>query len=145
MERVASVRGAEIFVDFAHTPDGLEKSLCALREHCKGRLIVLFGCGGNRDRGKRPKMGEIAARHAEFSILTVAIIAEIEAGFRPVSENYLAMEDREAAIGFAISRLKADDVLLIAGKGGEREQEIMGIKYSYNDKDVIESILGKQS
>ncbi len=154
LERVASVRGAEIFVDFAHTPDGLEKSLCALREHCKGRLIVLFGCGGNRDRGKRPKMGEIAARHADFSILTsdnpryedpVAIIAEIEAGFRPVSENYLAMEDREAAIGFAISRLKADDVLLIAGKGGEREQEIMGIKYSYNDKDVIESILGKQS
>ena len=152
LERVGSFRGADIFVDFAHTPDGLEKSLAALREHCRGKLVLLFGCGGNRDRSKRARMGEIAARGCDFAVITsdnpryedpCEIIAEIERGFRPVSESYIAVEERERATEYAIKLLSKGDVLLVAGKGGETYQEIMGIKYSYNDKAVIKSILGK--
>ncbi len=152
LERVGSFRGAEIFVDFAHTPDGLEKSLDALRTHCKGRLVVLFGCGGNRDKSKRPRMGEVAAKHADFAVITsdnpryedpVAIISEIEAGFSKFSDRYIAVEERERATEFAVTHLDKGDILLIAGKGGEHTQEIMGIKYSYNDKDVVRTVLEK--
>ena len=152
LEWVARFRGADIFVDFAHTPDGLEKSLLALREYCTGRLVVLFGCGGNRDTGKRPRMGEIAARCADFTVLTsdnpryedpVSIIAEIAAGLRPVSDRYVVVEEREKAIGYALEHLGKGDILLVAGKGAEKYQEIMGIKYDYDDKAVIESLIGK--
>ena len=153
LEWVASINGADVFVDFAHTPDGLQKSLSALRAHCRGRLSVLFGCGGNRDSGKRAKMGETAAKFADFSVITsdnpryedpCAIMSEIEAGFAPVSKSYVAIEDREKATGYALNRLRGGDVLLIAGKGGETYQEIMGIKYGYDDKDVITSYLRKR-
>ena len=152
LEWVAKYRGGDIFVDFAHTPDGLEKSLGALREYCGGRLIALFGCGGNRDAGKRPKMGEVAARCADFCVLTsdnpryedpVAIISEIEAGFRPVSKRYVVVEEREKAIRYALEHLAEGDILLVAGKGAEKYQEIMGIKYDYDDKAVIKSLIGK--
>ena len=152
LEWVSDFRGADIFVDFAHTPDGLEKSLGALKAHCKGKLVVLFGCGGNRDRGKRAKMGETAARLADFCVLTsdnpryedpCSILAEIEEGLRPHSKKYAKIEDREKATEYALRQLEKGDVLLVAGKGGESYQEIMGIKYSYDDKDVIKSILGK--
>ncbi|MBR7186619.1 MAG: UDP-N-acetylmuramoyl-L-alanyl-D-glutamate--2,6-diaminopimelate ligase [Clostridia bacterium] len=152
LERVGSFHGADIFIDFAHTPDGIEKSLLSLRPHCKRRLIILFGCGGNRDRKKRSLMGERAARFADFAVLTsdnpryedpVSIISEIEAGFRKYSEQYVAVEEREQATKYAISLLQKGDILLIAGKGGETDQEIMGIKYSYNDKAIVKSILEK--
>lgn len=153
LERVARVRGAEIFVDFAHTPDGLEKSLTALRAFTKRKLYVLFGCGGNRDREKRPIMGATASRLADFSYLTsdnpryedpLQIISEIEKGYQD-STSYVVIEERERAIAYAISRLEEGDVLLIAGKGGETYREIMGIKYDYNDKAVIKSYLGNLS
>ena len=152
LEWVAKYRGGDIFVDFAHTPDGLEKSLGALREYCGGRLIALFGCGGNRDAGKRPKMGEVAALCADFCVLTsdnpryedpVAIISEIEAGFRLVSKRYVVVEEREKAIRYALEHLAEGDILLVAGKGAEKYQEIMGIKYDYDDKAVIKSLIGK--
>ena len=123
-----------------------------MKNHCKGRLVVLFGCGGNRDRGKRAKMGTTAAGAADFAVLTsdnpryedpCAILAEIEEGFRAVSKKYVVIEDREKATEYALKQLSAGDVLLVAGKGGEDYQEIMGIKYSYDDKDVIKSVLGK--
>ncbi len=152
LERVASYRGAEIFVDFAHTPDGLEKSLSALKCFCEGRLFVLFGCGGNRDAGKRPIMGETAAKHCDYAVLTsdnpryedpCEIIAQIERGFAGISKDYAVVEDREKATEYALGLLKKGDVLLVAGKGGETSQEIMGIKYNYNDKAVIRSLIGK--
>ena len=154
LERAASFRGAEIFVDFAHTPDGLEKSLSALREHCEGRLMLLFGCGGNRDGGKRRQMGETAARHADFCVITsdnprfedpCSIISEIEEGFREISSSYVAVEEREKATEYAVNKLQKGDILLVAGKGGETTQEIMGIKYDYDDKAVIRSIVEKLS
>ncbi len=153
LEWVGKVRGADIVVDFAHTPDGLEKSITALRPFCDGKLVVLFGCGGNRDKSKRPQMGIAAARFADYTVLTsdnpryeepLSIIKEIEEGFRTVSEEYTVVEERERATEYAIDLLREGDILLVAGKGGECEQEIMGIKYSYSDKTVIGNILGKQ-
>ncbi|MDD6995983.1 MAG: UDP-N-acetylmuramoyl-L-alanyl-D-glutamate--2,6-diaminopimelate ligase [Candidatus Borkfalkiaceae bacterium] len=153
LQRVRGVSGAEIFIDYAHTPDGLEKSLSALRPFCKGKLYCLFGCGGNRDRGKRAQMGAIAAKMADFSYLTsdnpryedpADILREIESGHRRFSENYVAMSDRKKAIFYAVNFLKKGDILLIAGKGGEETQEIMGIKYEYDDETAVrEAIAAK--
>ncbi len=146
LERVSEYQGGEIFVDFAHTPDGLAKSLEALREYCTGRLICLFGCGGNRDRTKRPVMGETAATRSDFAVLTsdnpryedpLDILSEVERGYRRYSSRYVIVPDRERAIEYALSTLGRGDILLIAGKGGEEYQEIMGIKYPFNDKDIV--------
>ena len=152
LESLGSVNGGEVFVDFAHTPDGLQNVLSALKERCRGRLLCVFGCGGNRDAGKRPIMGEIAARFADFSVLTsdnpryeepYAIISAIEKGYRTRSKNYVVVQDRRKAIEYAMRLLRENDVLLVAGKGGENYQEIMGIKYDYNDNAVIEEIMRK--
>lgn len=150
LEHLARFRGADIFVDFAHTPDGLEKSLSALRRHCAGRLLCVFGCGGNRDTRKRPLMGAIAARLADFTVLTsdnpryedpFDIILQIEAGFRPVSREYVVVVDRESAIEYAVHMLSQGDVLLVAGKGGETYQEIMGVRHIYNDAAAVRAAL----
>ena len=151
LELVAKFNGADIFVDFAHTPDGLEKSLKALKKLCKGKLYCLFGCGGNRDKTKRPIMGAIAAENSDFCIVTsdnpryedpYEIISEIEAGIKPLKKNYVTVTERETATEYAINLLEQGDVLLVAGKGGEYYQEIMGIKHSYNDTSVIRQIIG---
>lgn len=153
LERVCAYNGGEIFVDFAHTPDGLGKSLDALRPHCKGRLICLFGCGGNRDKTKRPIMGESVAKKSDFAILTsdnpryedpLDIISEIEKGYRRFSVCYVVVPDRKRAIDYALDFLKEGDLLLVAGKGGEHYQEIMGIKYPFNDHDIIKKLLEKK-
>ena len=147
LERLTPFRGAEIFLDFAHTPDGLEKSLSSLKAHCKGKLYCLFGCGGNRDRKKRPLMGEMAAKLADFCILTsdnpryeepTDILAEIEKGVRRFTTSYVVIAERKDAVFYALTLLKKGDVLLLAGKGGEDTQEVMGIKYDYNDKTTVE-------
>lgn len=151
LERVAKYNGGQVFVDFAHTPDGLEKSLSSLRNLCGGNLYCLFGCGGNRDRGKRPVMGEIASKIADFVIITsdnpryedpYSIISQIEAGVRKNGGKYVAVTDREIAIEYALNLLEDGDILLVAGKGGENYQEIMGIKHSYNDNAVIKKLIG---
>ena len=144
------MNGADIFVDFAHTPDGLEQSLLALKPHCKGRLVCLFGCGGNRDKSKRAPMGEAAAKHCDFGVLTsdnpryedpLDILAETEKGFRRFSLKYVIVPERESAIRYALDFLASGDILLVAGKGGESYQEIMGIKYPFDDNDIIGKIL----
>ncbi len=153
LQRVAEFHGAEIFVDYAHTPDGLEKSLSALKKHCKNRLVCLFGCGGNRDKEKRPLMGERAAKLAHFSLLTsdnpryedpLDIIADIEKGYRRFSTDYVVVPDRKKAIDYALDFIKKGDVLLVAGKGGEEYQEIMGIKYAFKDDDIIKKCMEKK-
>jgi len=150
LEKIASYKGAEIFVDFAHTPDGLKKSLEALKKLCKGKLYCMFGCGGNRDTGKRSIMGEIAAEIADFVVITsdnprfedpYEIISEIEKGVRKTGKSYVSVTDRESATAYAVSLLDKDDILLVAGKGGENYQEIMGIKHSYNDNTVIKKLI----
>lgn len=150
-ERVARYNGADIFVDFAHTPDGLEKSLQSLKKLCKGKLYCLFGCGGNRDKSKRPIMGKVVASYADFCIITsdnpryedpYDIISEIEEGVKTTGKKYVTVSEREIATEYAIRLLEKGDILLVAGKGGEQYQEIMGIKHSYDDNTVIKNIIG---
>ena len=140
MERVAfTANGASVYVDYAHTPDSLEKVLEALRAHTPGRLHVVFGCGGDRDKGKRPLMGAIAARLADDVIVTddnprtedaAAIRAEILAA-APGAHEYA---DRRVAIQTAVSSLEAGDVLVIAGKGHETGQYVQGQVFAFSDK-----------
>lgn len=154
LEWVGSLRGGEVYVDFAHTPDGIAKSLETLKKHCKGRLICVFGCGGNRDKTKRAIMGEYVAKKADFSIITsdnpryedpLDIIAEIEKGYRRFSVRYVVIPDRAVALDYALDFLKRNDVLLVAGKGGEEYQEIMGIKHAFNDHTVLTKLIGQKS
>lgn len=152
MEFIENFNGAKIYVDYAHTPDGLEKTLKEIKKITDKRLIVLFGCGGNREKEKRSKMGIIAGKYADFSILTsdnpryeepYSIISEIESGLRTVSLSYITIQNRYIATGYAIESLKSGDVLLIAGKGAENYQEIMGVKTKYSDKETVKDIIAK--
>ena len=140
-----------VAIDYAHTPDALEKVLATLRPVVapRGRLICVFGCGGDRDRGKRPLMGNIAARLADLAIVTSdnprserpgAIIDEIVAGMG----NYLfeVEEVREQAIFRAVGEARSGDVVLIAGKGHEPYQEIQGVRYPFSDAEVAGRALG---
>lgn len=146
LQRVEGANGGNVFLDFAHTPDALYKALFALKKLTPGKLLCVFGCGGNRDEGKRPLMGEAAGKLADFCVLTsdnpryeepYAIISAIESGYRKVSGSYVVVQDRRKAIEYAVRRLGEEDTLLIAGKGGENYQEIMGIRYDYSDEEAV--------
>ena len=155
LERVenASV-AADVYVDFAHTPDGLEKVLAAMRNETHARLWVVFGAGGDRDPMKRPLMGEVCARLADRVVVTsdnprsedpMAIVKAILAGMPPgVSEsgNVHVEPDRRAAIGFALSNAARGDVVVIAGKGHETTQEIAGVKHPFDDREVVRGFRG---
>jgi UDP-N-acetylmuramoyl-L-alanyl-D-glutamate--2,6-diaminopimelate ligase len=139
-----------VFVDYAHTPDGLKKVLSTLKQICVNKVICVFGCGGNRDVDKRTQMGEISGEIADFTVITsdnprfeepMDIIHDIEKGVLKRTKNFVAIEDRIAGIEYALKFAKKGDVVLIAGKGAEKYQEVLGIKHPYNDKDTIEEIL----
>ena len=143
LELVPAKRQFQVFVDYAHTPDALRNVLKTLRELEPHRLIVVFGCGGNRDREKRPLMGEIVDRHADYAIVTSdnprkedpnAIIVEIEKGFR--SSRYEKMVDRTQAIDRAIALAQPRDIVLIAGKGHENYQEFADHTVPFDDIQV---------
>ena len=136
-----------VVVDYAHTPDALEKILTALREHVQGKLWCVFGCGGDRDRGKRPVMGEIGERLADRVLLTDdnprhesgdAIIADIAGGMRVAPR---VMRDRRAAIAAAIREAGAGDIVLIAGKGHEDYQQVGDERRPYSDRDTVRTLL----
>lgn len=144
--------GASIFVDYAHTPDGLETALKSLRHHTQNKLHVLFGCGGNRDMGKRPMMGKIAGDLADEVIVTddnprFEDAAEIRRQILSAVPTATEIDDRAVAIFTAVSRLKAGDVLLLAGKGHEEGQLINGMMYTFNDRIqallAIKALTGK--
>ena len=151
MERVGESReGWCVFVDYAHTPDALFKALEALRglKPDGSRLVVVFGCGGNRDRTKRPEMGRIASEMADEVIITSDnprneepewILDEIERGI--TGDHYMRISDRAEAIRRAIQMLKKGDVLLVAGKGHEKYQEIAGRKHFFSDQDLIKEYM----
>lgn len=150
--RMQCVYGGDfsVYVDYAHTPDGLYNVLTALKKSCKKRLICVFGCGGNRDAGKRVEMGRISGEFADFTVITsdnpryeepMEIIAEIEKGVLEKSKNYVIVQERAEGIKYAIEAARAGDVIVVAGKGSENYQEILGIKRPYNDKDTVEDIL----
>ena len=139
LQRVGSdVGGAEAYVDYAHTPDGLETVLNALRPHIRGRLIVVFGAGGDRDRGKRPLMGEVAARLADVVIVTddnprSENPAAIRAAILAAAPGAREIGDRRAAIREAAGLLTKGDVLVVAGKGHEQGQLIAGVNHPFDD------------
>jgi len=139
-------------VDFAHTPDALDNVLRAARGLTAGRLLVVFGCGGDRDRGKRPLMGEVAARGADALWLTsdnprtedpIAIIRDVQAGFPPPgtgAERHVEA-DRERAIGAALAAAAPGDVVVIAGKGHETEQILADRRVPFDDREVARRAL----
>jgi UDP-N-acetylmuramoyl-L-alanyl-D-glutamate--2,6-diaminopimelate ligase len=136
-------------IDYAHTPDALEQALTSLRAHAAGRLVCIFGCGGDRDRGKRPQMAAIAEAHADTVIVTDdnprtengdAIVADIVAGFARTTA-IIIQRDRAAAIAQAIQAASANDIVLIAGKGHEPYQEIDGVQYPFDDTAIARAAL----
>jgi UDP-N-acetylmuramoyl-L-alanyl-D-glutamate--2,6-diaminopimelate ligase len=138
-----------VVIDYAHTPDALEQALAALRAHCAGRLLCVFGCGGERDAGKRPVMGAIAERLADIAIVTDdnprgedgdTIVAQIVAGFADPARARV-QRDREAAIRLALSLARTGDVLLVAGKGHETYQEGAQGKRPFDDLAVARAAL----
>jgi UDP-N-acetylmuramoyl-L-alanyl-D-glutamate--2,6-diaminopimelate ligase len=151
-ETYASPRGWSAVIDYAHTPDALAKALAAVKDIMKnrgGRIITLFGCGGNRDRTKRPKMGAIAAEQSDLTIVTsdnprhedpLAIMKEIMAGI-PQGANVEQEADRGKAIARALSGARKDDVVLIAGKGHEEYQVVGDERIHFSDREAVEEFI----
>ncbi|WP_205757451.1 UDP-N-acetylmuramoyl-L-alanyl-D-glutamate--2,6-diaminopimelate ligase [Lysobacter enzymogenes] len=138
-----------VVIDYAHTPDALEQALASLRAHAQARLICVFGCGGERDRGKRPQMAAIAEHGADLAIVTDdnprgedgdVIVADILQGFRD-PQRALVLRDRRAAIERAIAEAGPDDIVLVAGKGHEPYQEIHGVRHPFDDTLIARAAL----
>ncbi|MGA8943199.1 MAG: UDP-N-acetylmuramoyl-L-alanyl-D-glutamate--2,6-diaminopimelate ligase [Thermoactinomyces sp.] len=146
-----------VLVDYAHTPDSLENVLTTIREFARGRVICLVGCGGDRDRSKRPIMADIAAKYSDYAIFTsdnprtedpIAILEDMLAGVKSCPpERYKVISDRRQAIHEAVKLAEPEDVILIAGKGHETYQEINGVRHHFDDReaarDAIKSRLAK--
>ncbi|HZD59906.1 MAG TPA: UDP-N-acetylmuramoyl-L-alanyl-D-glutamate--2,6-diaminopimelate ligase, partial [Anaerolineae bacterium] len=150
-ERIDRGQDFTVIVDYAHTPDSLEKVLRAARQLTKGQLVTVFGCGGDRDKGKRPIMGKIGVELSDYAIITsdnprsedpLKIIKEIVAGAREVSNaNYRIEEDRKIAIKMAVEGAQPGDIIVIAGKGHENGQEIAGNKIPFDDREIAGGLL----
>ena len=140
-----------VLIDYAHTPDGLENVLSSVRDFCKGRLIAVFGCGGDRDPIKRPIMGAIGVKIADLAVITSdnprtedpsAIICDIVKGLGE-AKNYKIVENRQEAIHYAMDIAEKDDIIVLAGKGHETYQEIMGVKHHLDEREVVAEYLQK--
>ncbi len=148
----AGGRDFTVFLDYAHKPDALENVLKTVRGFSKGRIVTLFGCGGDRDKAKRPLMGEVAGRYSDFIIITsdnprteepMSIIAAIEEGVKKTGAEYVVIENRYAAIEYALHNARKDDVVILAGKGHENYQEINGGKHHFDEKEIVAEILSR--
>lgn len=140
----------KVILDYAHSPDALENVLNTIRAFTRSRLIALFGCGGDRDHGKRPIMGEIVGRLADFSIITSdnprtenpeTILLAIEEGMKKTDGEYVMIENRREAIRYALEMGREGDVIILAGKGNETYQDIMGVKRPFDEKIVVRELL----
>ncbi len=164
LEAVRARDGVTVLVDYAHKPDALAAVLGTLRPLTGGRLICVFGCGGDRDRGKRPVMGGIAARLANLAILTSdnprtedprKIIADVEAGLKSAgltsvgeaaannSAGYIVEPDRRGAIAIALRLARPDDVIVIAGKGHEDYQLVGNLVLKFDDRAVVRELVSE--
>ena len=156
LERVdnaeCGVDDISVFIDYAHTPDAIEKLLHSVRAMIpKGsRIILLFGCGGDRDKSKRKIMGQIASRLADFVVLTSDnprfekpqdIIDDIKIGMAKTDGAYVEICDRKEAIRYAITHGQPGDIIVLAGKGHEDYQEIKGVKYPMDERDIVRDYL----
>ncbi len=151
-ELVPTGRNFSVIIDYAHTPDGLRNILESVREFTSGRLVVLFGCGGDRDKTKRPIMGKIAGELADYCIISsdnprseepAAIIRDILAGMKVATAEYIVVENRRDAIEFAITHAKDGDVIVLAGKGHETYQILADKTIHFDEREIIEEVLGR--
>ena len=149
-ELVDNKLGLTIMIDYAHSPESLQSILQAVKSYTRGRVISVFGCGGDRDHAKRPQMGEISGRIASYTIITSdnprtenkeEIVREIEEGIKKTKGKYECIVDRTEAIKKAISMCEKNDIIVLAGKGHETYQEINHVKYPYDERVIIKNII----
>ena len=152
-ESVENSRGIPVIVDYAHTPDALENVLKTARGFTENRIITVFGCGGDRDRTKRPVMGEIAGRYSDYCVVTSdnprtedpeAILADIVPGIEPTGCEYTVIEDRRRGIKKAVTQYQPGDVIIIAGKGHEDYQIIGTVKHHFDDRETALQIIEQE-
>lgn len=151
MQRYGNQQQPQVIVDYAHTPDALQRALSTLRKHCVGKLYCVFGCGGDRDRGKRPEMAAIAERCADYIVMTndnprhevpEKIIEDMQSGLNRLELARIEL-DRAVAIRYAVQTAGVDDIVLIAGKGHETTQTIGTKVLPFDDGKVVEEVLAK--
>ena len=139
-------------IDYAHSPESLQSILQAVKSYTRGRVISVFGCGGDRDHGKRPQMGEISGKIAHYTIITSdnprtedpeTIVREIEEGMKKTNGKYECIVDRTQAIEAAIKMSNKNDIIVLAGKGHETYQEINHVKHPYDERVIIKEIIDK--
>ena len=142
-----------VLIDYAHTPDGLENVLSSVRDFCRGRIISVFGCGGDRDPIKRPIMGHIGVKLADFAVITsdnprtedpLAIINDILQGVKQEDGQYIVVEDRRTAIRYAMDIAKKDDIIVLVGKGHETYQDIGGVKLHLDEREEVAAHLAAE-
>lgn len=138
-----------VLIDYAHTPDGVENILTSVRQFCKGRLIVVFGCGGSRDRKKRPVMGRLAVELADFAVVTTDnprredpafVIEEVKTGMVG-HDNFIDFVDRREAIYYALDMARKDDIVVLAGRGHEVYMDVMGEKHPFDERQIVAEYL----
>lgn len=149
-ELVDNKREIPIMIDYAHSPESLQNILQAVKSYTKGKVISVFGCGGDRDSGKRPIMGEISGRIADFTFITSdnprtekpeEIVSQIEEGMKKTKGKYKVVVDRTEAIKEAIQMATKRDIIILAGKGHEPYQEMNGEKYPYDERVIVNEIM----
>ena len=142
-----------VLLDYAHTPDGLENVLTSVRDFCKGKLITVFGCGGDRDPIKRPIMGKIGVSLSDFAVITsdnprnedpMAIISDILKGVDETDGEYIVIENRRKAIQYAMDKAGKHDIIILAGKGHETYQEIRGVKHHLDEREEVAAYLNEE-
>ena len=150
-EMVPNKKEIPIMIDYAHSPESLQNILSAVKSYTRGRVISVFGCGGDRDKGKRPLMGEISGKIADFTFITTdnprteepeEIVKEIEEGMKKTNGKYKVVVDRKEAIKEAIEMANKLDIIVLAGKGHEPYQEINGTKYPFDERIIVKEIIG---
>lgn len=150
MESVKTGGNYSVLIDYAHTPDSLEQVLKTVKEFAHGRVVSLFGCGGDRDKGKRPAMGEISGNIADFTIITSdnprtenpeLIIEDIEEGIKKTKGKYIKITDRRQAIKFALENAQDGDIIILAGKGHETYQQFAEKTIHFDEREVVNEVL----
>ncbi len=149
-EVVETDRDFTVMIDYAHSPESLKSILETVRDFAPGRVVCLFGCGGDRDKTKRPIMGEISGKLADFTIVTsdnprtedpAAIVKDIEEGIKKVTDNYITIVDRKEAIRYALSNARPGDLIVLAGKGHETYQQFSDKTIHFDEREIVREIL----
>ncbi len=152
-EKIISSSGFTILIDFAHTPNEIKNILKTAREYTKNKLVIVFGCGGDRDKAKRPIMGKIAGELSDFCVVTSdnprseqpeAIIDDILVGVKQTNVSYVVIPDRKSAIKYAIDNAKSGDVIVLAGKGHEKYQILNDKTIPFDEREIVEEILRRE-